>query len=147
MLAVLNARRAVLKKTVPSREENWRDDFTDDQEDPFAFESRGFYAPFVSDVPRSKSVRKRVKPPILPRAIIKKPEKTKTRFLPNWTPQLDKMLRKCLRKFGWGSWTRMEQSGKFPKNYSRKILSRRALTLGYTKEMFTMGGAAKNSKK
>ncbi len=147
MLAVLNARRAALRKPAPPRVEEKSEERTEDQEDPFAFESRGFYAPYVNDVPRPKNVRKRVKPPILPRAIIKKPEKTKTRFLPNWTPQLDKMLRKCLRKFGWGSWTRMEQSGKFPKNYSRKILSRRAISLGYTKEMFAAGESAKNAKK
>lgn len=143
-LNVLRARQAVLRRLPPPRKleptVSWC------HQDPFAFESRGFYSsrPTNGDDTGNNAGTKKKKKTTKPMTDslqtaggIRKAAKQKARFIPNWTAELDRMLRKCLRKFGWGSWTRMEQSGKFPVNFTRKILARRVKALGYTKEMFT----------
>lgn len=140
---VLRARQAVLRRPKPPGKPELNTKWGHD--DPFAFESRGFYSsrlPSGDNATGStteKKKKKAMKPSNTLSALggIRKPEKQKARFLPNWTAERDRMLRKCLRKFGWGSWTRMEQSGKFPPNFTRKILARRVKSLGYTKDMFT----------
>jgi len=99
---VMRARRSVLKRALPSRVAvpvstpeclEWR------SSDAYAVESRGFYAEWKPAVAAEAPVRKRRKQRHTLVTIQKKP----TRFVTNWTPELDKNLRKCLRKFGWGA--------------------------------------------
>ena len=159
-LAVLRARKVVLKKPLPAEEEPpsaWVSN------DPFSFESRGFYAPALSGREDSPS-RNAESSGLQLSKIIKKKKKvgkasgsavqlrkdkggrvekpTRTRFVPNWTPEMDKILRKSMRKWGWGSWTRIERSGKLPKEYTSKIIARRVKALGFSREQFEQNAAA-----
>lgn len=162
-LAVLRARREVLQKPLPPRiveeQVSWVSD------DPFSYESRGFYAmpglvrpedgASTSDdklsVQLVRSGKKKKRPSQLmspggkeKSGRVEKPERktTKARFVPNWTPEMDKVLRKSLRKWGWGSWTRIERSGKLPKEYTRKIIARRVKILGFSREQFVQDGTS-----
>ncbi|KAI0566007.1 Homeobox-like protein [Gracilaria domingensis] len=62
--------------------------------------------------------------------------KRQKRFVSNWTPEMDKILRKSLSKFGWGCWARIAASGKLPKEYTAKMIANRAKSIGLNKNMF-----------
>ncbi|CAN8076508.1 unnamed protein product [Agarophyton chilense] len=62
--------------------------------------------------------------------------KRQKRFVSNWTPDMDKIVRKSLSKFGWGCWARIAASGKLPKEYTAKMIANRAKSIGLTKNMF-----------
>lgn len=66
----------------------------------------------------------------------KRPVKKTKRFVTKWTAEMDKVLRRALAKHGWGCWTLIAQSGKLPPEYSRKMISNRAKSIGLTREMY-----------
>lgn len=59
------------------------------------------------------------------------------RFIANWTPQMDKVIRKALAKHGWGCWTKIALSGKLPQEYTPKMISNRARAIGLSRQSFT----------
>lgn len=123
------------------------------RDDPFAVESHGLYTTLPRRVaanayPKvpistekspssnlSKAASSSVKS-IVPAKISKPPSSRQRRFVTNWTPDMDKVIRKALAKTGWGSWTRIVASGKLPKEYTAKMISNRAKSIGLTKQMF-----------
>jgi hypothetical protein len=44
----------------------------------------------------------------------------------NWNEDQDRVLRKCLRKWGWGCWKRISLSGRLPKHYTPRMISNHA---------------------
>lgn len=46
-----------------------------------------------------------------------------------WDEKQDRMLRRCIRKWGWGCWKRIERSGRLPSSYTSQMISNRARTL------------------
>ncbi len=157
-LDILRARRSVLSKALPPRTSPPSTPWC--QDDPFAFESRGFYLPTDGHgkslpMATSKSNKKKRKGKLNASLVdnggIRKSEKNETRkrSSPIWTAYMDRFVRKSLRKWGWGSWTRMERTNKLPPEYTAKVIARRVKALGYTRENFSMAGekaAAESAK-
>jgi hypothetical protein len=46
-----------------------------------------------------------------------------------WDDAQDKILRRFLRKWGWGCWKRIERSGRLPSEYTAKMIANRARAL------------------
>lgn len=148
-LQVLHARRKILAST-PSTTPAAPSAPTAPQPDPFSFESHGFFLPSVlpSDSASPNSTNRN---PLSPHPhtartfqssaarrnnASKATKKRQRRFVTNWTPEMDKVVRKALAKYGWGSWTRIASSGKLPKEYNAKLIANRARAIGLTKQMF-----------
>lgn len=153
-LEVLQARCKVLSMPGPSIraavDEKEREPNADD---PFAFESHGFFllaraASGASDESEDGGDKREVLQSERrnPRhsqqrnansgKVTKGTGKRARRFVTNWTPEMDKVVRKALAKYGWGCWSRIAQSGKLPKEYNAKLIANRAKSIGLTKEMF-----------
>lgn len=153
-LQVLRARRTVLSKPPPTISDAQRlllaKRGSTPQSDSFSFESHGFYVPLNSafDYTQNRSRRHENSeepagngiaashPSAIGSKIAKNSRKRAKRFVTNWTPEMDKVVRKGLTKYGWGSWTRIALSGKLPKEYNAKLIANRARAIGLTKEMF-----------
>lgn len=141
-LQLLRTRRQALSRPLPPRKPTPSTPWCED--DPFEVESRGFYtsAPATSGTspgdktqrPSSKKKRKgKVGDSLVERGNgVRKPDKSRSN--PIWTPALDKLLRKYLRKLGWGAWARIEKTNKFPAEFTAKVVSRRAKALGYSRD-------------
>lgn len=119
--------------------------------DPFWSETTSFFLPTTT--PTALSSAKPIHQTLLPKTHssvlnsaapsspssnpkIHKPNKRQKRFVTNWTPQMDKIVRKSLAKFGWGCWSRIASCGKLPKQYTAKMIANRAKSIGLTKDMF-----------
>lgn len=151
-LEVLQARRRVLSMPGPSVTTTAeRQEREQNADDPFAFESRGFFLPSKSATGASKdsdddrdarealqSKRRKIAQQQKAKSgkVTKGTGKRARRFVTNWTPEMDKVVRKALSKHGWGCWSRIAQSGKLPKEYNAKLIANRAKSIGLTKEMF-----------
>lgn len=150
-LQVLQARRNVLSVPPPTildvQPRLLSTQNSTPQPDSFSFESHGFYIPSnsPSDNPLHQhqhsekpahSGTAASHPSTTGSKILKGYKKRAKRFVTNWTPEMDKVVRKCLAKYGWGSWTRIASSGKLPKEYNAKLIANRARAIGLTKEMF-----------
>lgn len=142
-LEILRARRRVLHQTTPQVQTSWLHHTEETSEDPFACESYGFFLPFPdvveaggaanSSQPKAKDVSVTSRADTNSASKVTKPRR---RFVSNWTPEMDLVIRKALTKYGWGAWTRIAQSGKLPKEYTPKMISNRANSIGLTKDMF-----------
>lgn len=64
------------------------------------------------------------------------PSKRGKRFVPKWSDETDRVLRKALTKHGWGCWKRIAESGKLVPQITPKMISNRAKALGLTRSMF-----------
>lgn len=153
-LEVLQARCKVLSMPGPAIRETVEEKHRESNaDDPFAFESRGFFllertasgAPEGSEDSGDKretlqSERRNLKHSQQRNAnsgkLTKGTGKRARRFVTNWTPEMDKVVRKALAKHGWGCWSRIAQSRKLPKEYNAKLIANRAKSIGLTKEMF-----------
>jgi len=169
-LQALLARRRVLSTALPQRS-TARSSTTcasepfDNADDPFALESNGFFTALHSapsraeddntvdtdahQRPATSAVNKLNPNPVVVKdgRVLKGTGRKGRRFVANWTPEMDKALRKLLRKFGWGSWSRIAAAGKFPKEYTAKMISNRAKSIGLTRDMFDPGPVPSMSKK
>lgn len=50
-------------------------------------------------------------------------------------------IRKYVRKYGWGNWKRIERSGKFPANYTARLIAKRAKAMKLDEEVKDGAGA------
>lgn len=152
-LKVLEARRRVLSHPIPSVAEPVSGQTQQVVHDPFAFESHGFFVSardgsgLNKDSDDERDAREALRTER--RKIVQqqkarssklskanaKPKRAR-RFVTNWTPEMDKVVRKALSKHGWGCWSKIAQSGKLPKEYNSKLIANRARSIGLTKEMF-----------
>lgn len=64
------------------------------------------------------------------------PNKRGKRFVPKWSDETDRVLRKALIKHGWGCWKRIAESGKLAPQTTPKMIANRAKALGLTRSMF-----------
>lgn len=64
------------------------------------------------------------------------PNKRGKRFIPKWSDETDRVLRKALIKHGWGCWKRIAESGKLAPQTTPKMIANRAKALGLTRSMF-----------
>lgn len=106
----------------------------------------------AGDDAESKAARKprpKAQPTSTPSAhatIAKKKQVAKPkRVVTKWTPEMDRVIRKSLAKFGWACWSLIAASGKLPLQYTRKMISSRARTIGLTREMFDARKHANNT--
>eukprot|EP00177_Eucheuma_denticulatum_P001916 GFKZ01003425.1.p1 GENE.GFKZ01003425.1~~GFKZ01003425.1.p1 ORF type:complete len:167 (-),score=22.93 GFKZ01003425.1:701-1201(-) len=149
-LQVLHARRNVLASTPSTSQAPPPPALPAPQPDPFSFESHGFFLtsllPSDSSSPtpanqnpltsNTRTARTFQSSAARRNNATKPTKKRQRRFVTNWTPEMDKIVRKSLAKYGWGSWTRIASSGKLPKEYSAKLIANRARAIGLTKQMF-----------
>lgn len=147
-LNILRARRHVLRVEV-ARESRPppHDAAAAAVHDPFACESYGFFLPRsavdadqnaerVLAAPDSQSAPDENHPAVAQGRVEKPAKRTAKRTVANWTPEMDKVVKKGLEKHGWGAWSRIAASGKLPKEYTPKMISNRATSIGLTKDKF-----------
>jgi hypothetical protein len=122
--------------------------------DPFEFEIRGIYIgpkpvhkpshedevagpPAMRSAPK-KSLKVRGRIDMSGRVIKRSHVPTATQALTPtraskrkayWDDAQDRILRRCLRKWGWGCWKRIERSGRLPTEYTAKMIANRARAL------------------
>ncbi|PXF47810.1 hypothetical protein BWQ96_02492 [Gracilariopsis chorda] len=140
VLAVLAARSQALRAPLPFSEPVSEHAPPPPALDPFSVESLSFFvhAPSAT-APSSQGSSSLKRPAPNPSPSNDKSAKTakrQKRFVSNWTPDMDKIVRKSLAKFGWGCWARIAASGKLPKEYTAKMIANRAKSIGLNKHMF-----------
>jgi hypothetical protein len=149
-LAVLQSRRELLSR-LPKPGEHVNPS-TGAVEDPFEFEIRGAYIG-----PRSKAMRSQERLDEIASAqlepggslnrrnrvdvgrVMKRRTElgirqvlTPTRASKRkayWDDEQDRTLRRCIRKWGWGCWKRIERSGRLPSEYTAKMIANHAKVL------------------
>lgn len=143
-LQILRARRAVLSEK--PKIYNWiqNGNAEDPCDDPFSVEAYGQFLPSpqvvqiastTNDIEKkSKDIASNVR--AVASSASKVTKRRGRRFVSNWTPEKDEVIRQSLIKYGWGAWTRIANSGKLPKEYTPKMISNRANSIGLTKETF-----------
>lgn len=146
IVQILRARRQALSKPLPTQVETPKKH--QPQPDPFAHESHSFFisplplptppsppsSPGSADAPADVPAGPTDRPssPVRPPATVPRGR----RAVANWTPEMDRAVRRALAKHGWGCWSKIASSGKLPEQYTRKMISNRAKALGLTREMF-----------
>lgn len=153
--SILEARQRLVS-ALPKIEELPRTQDLPPSDDPYDFERSGFYnGPIFiaggseshkSDLRSSKRLRKLKKRSSSASRdgardattgdrskkrlrVVEQPADAPLRRKANWNDDQDRVLRRCIRKWGWGCWKRIERSGKLPAEYTAKMISNRARTL------------------
>jgi hypothetical protein len=149
-LAVLHSRRELLSRLPKPGEYIYPS--TGAVEDPFEFEIRGAYIGLpskpMSSQERPDEITTAESEPRGPlnrrnRVDVGRITKRRTEFdtrqvlTPTraskrkayWDDEQDRTLWRCIRKWGWGCWKRIERSGRLPSEYTAKMIANRAKVL------------------